>query len=870
MRSCDSQGAGLISSSRSLTVAAAKTLPGHRGVIPFSCRLNRCSLVPENDLSGIRFRIVRVEGSIARPYIQGGNSEMHGLLQDLKYALRMVGKSPGFSATVVLVIALGIGANTVIFGVVNALLFAPLPYRDADRIVYIMESVEHGQTGGPVSYSTFLHWKDQNRAFDDLSVFGYESVNLAGGEPEELSGVLISEAALSLIGIQPLLGRSFTAEDFDRGDRPVLLSNSFWKQKFASDPGVIGRTLNINGRQRTVIGIMPAGLKMTFMFGFEPALWTPLTQRFLHDFHARSFQAVARLKPGVAIERAQADMQIIARRIAAAEPDANQARTITVSTLRGEVDPIVYALMALLVGSILGLVCANVTNLLLARTTEREQEIAIRAALGAGRMRLARQLLTENLLVIALGCCLGVLMAAWTFDFVHSRFSGSNLGSLDFRMDVRVLGAVLVLILLSGAMIGLAPALQSSRSSLSRRLKESALGIGGRSAKSRLRSLLAASEVAFSLMLLTGAGLAVKSWFSLWDVDLGFRPENVLTMRLALPEERYPDADRQAAFFDELLAAIPTGGGVRSAGITSSLPTASPETTFEIVGQEIAMTGGTLRARFSSVSPRYFETMTIALKTGRQFTANDAAGTRPVAIVNEALVRRFWNGQNPVGSRIAVAGAVRTVIGILGDVRSIPLSTRPVPEIYVPFSQVPSRTAAVVVLTTVADPLGVAGSLRQAVRDLDSDIPAAGIMPMEQAVTSNMGVIQLGTSVLSLVSSGALILAALGIYGVLSYSVSRRAREIGIRMALGARPRDVLALVLRQGLRLTLSGLIPGLAISLALSRILSHSMFGVRQVEPVILASVSFLLLSVALAACYLPARRAAALDPIRAMRIL
>jgi len=797
---------------------------------------------------------------------------MHALVQDIRFGMRMLCRNPGFTAAVVIVLALGIAANTTILGVINALLFFPIPYKDADRIVFVTEASERLRGGGPTSFPTFLDWKNQNQVFDDMAAFSYEAVNLTGGgEPERLGGVRVSESAMRLLGVKPMLGYPFMAAEYAPGaDRVVLLSHGLWQRRFGASPDIISKTVTVNGRACTVVGVLPADLKTAVTLGYEPACWMPLVPPTSQDRSARSFLALARLKAGITLERARADMEIIARRIQKSHPETNAGWTVIVSPLRGEVDTAAYVLLVILVGSILGLVCANVTNLLLARATGREKEIAIRTALGARRMRLVRQLLTENLLLTLMGCCLGVLAAAWACALINNRFADTNLGLIEIRLDARVLAATSVLFLMAGIVVAFLPALQSSRADLSQPLKEGNISLSRSSSKRRLKSLLVASEVAFSLMLLIGASLAAKSWFLLWNVDLGFRPEKVLSMRISLTSLRYPNRNQQVAFFQQLLSRLQARPRIQSAGVASDLPAASPERAFTIAGQPVQASSEAPQARFTAVSAGYFRAMTIPLRTGRHFTEQDVANSPPVAIVNEAIAHRYWNGQDPVGHRIEVAGVSRTIIGVAGDVRSIPLSLKPVPEIYVPFTQVPGSDMALVVQTQLADPLEIAASVKQDVRAVDRDQPVSRIMTMEKVCASNMGAIKLGTSVLSLVALGALILASVGIYGVLAFSVSQRTNEIGIRMALGARPRDVLLLVLRHGLTLTLFGIIPGLAASFAIGRVISSSLFGVSPVEPLILAGTSLLFVVVALAASYLPARRAAEVDPIQALRSL
>jgi putative ABC transport system permease protein len=790
--------------------------------------------------------------------------------QDALSGLRMIQKNPGFAAVVVMVLALGIGVNTTIFGVVNSLLFAPLPYQEADRLVTVMEAGERLRYGGPTSYGTFLDWQQQNQALDDLSAFSPEYVNLTGGgEPERLGGIRVSQDALSLLGARPIAGRWFLAGEFVPGrDQAVLLSHNLWQRHFAGSRQILGQTLTVDGQSCTIVGILPPHLELGMILGFEPALWMPLAPGISEDRGSRSLLAIGRLRPGITRERAQADMKIISQRIGESHPDTNRGWSAVVSPLRGEVDTLVYVLLILMVTSILGLVCANVINLMLARISGREREIAIRAALGASRTRLVRLVLTENLLLLVMGGSLGILAAIWACRLINSRFADTNLGMLDVRIDARVMAATLGLFFLAGALVGLMPALQVTRAGLSQKLKNGGRTPAGSVSKRRLKNLLVAVEVACSLLLLMGASLTLKSWFRLWDVDLGFRPAQVLTMRISLTRRQYPDDARQVAFFKVLLDRLQIRPGIQSAGAASSLPTAAPERPFTIEGHPSPAPGEAPQARFTVVSPGYFAAMTMPLKAGRQFTGQDAEHSPPVAVINEAMAIKYWRDQSPAGSRIHVAGAVRTIVGVVSDVKSVPLSLKPVPEIYVPFAQNAGREMALVVKTTASDPLAVIPAVKEELRSLDPDQPVSRIMTMEKVCALNMGVIQFGTSVLSMVALGALILASVGLYGVLSFSVSQRTNEIGVRIAIGARPADVLKLVLRQGMIVTLCGVVPGLAASLVLGRAVSRAIFGVSPVEPGILAGISILLIAVALAACYFPARRAAGVDPMQALR--
>jgi putative ABC transport system permease protein len=520
-----------------------------------------------------------------------------------------------------------------------------------------------------------------------------------------------------------------------------------------------------------------------------------------------------------------------------------------------------------LISSVLGIACANVTNLLLARAAGRQREISIRAALGAGRGRILRQLLTESLLLSFLGCCLGSLISVWACDLISTLTAGTNAGVLDLRIDHRVLGASLLVFVLAGLAVGIVPALRASRGDLNQPLKECGGALQSAPSKRGMRTALVGSEIAVSLVLLTGSALVIKSWLSLWQVDLGFRPQGILTMAVSLSNAEYPGENQKTDFFRQLLSRLEHRADINSVAAASALPTKAAVAEFEIPSRRRASPGEKSVARLSSVTPAYFATLGVPMLGGRNFHDSDGPNSLQVAIINENLARKHWERENPIGSQIQLSGRTRTIVGVVGNVRSVPLNLKPFPDIYIPALQAVTDHMSIV-LRTPTDPVTVAAVVRNEIHAINPDQPASGVRRMEDVLATNMGVIKLGTSLLSIVAAGTLILAIVGLYGVLSYAVSQRTGEIGIRMALGAGRGDILKMVLRDGLKLVAFGMAPGLAASLALGRLLSSRVHGVNSAEPVLMAAVAVLLLAVSLCACYIPARRATRIDPIRALR--
>ncbi len=794
---------------------------------------------------------------------------MQSLLHDLRYGFRMLRQNPAFTAAAVLILGLGIGANTVIFSIVDRLVFRPLPYQDSERLVLVMEGNDQLKFWGPVSFPNFLDWRTQNHLMDRMASFTRGMVNFwDGGEPVRIKSIRCTADLFPLLGLPLQQGRSFHREDCAPGHGSVvILSHGLWQRRFGSSAQALGGTVVVDGRPHTVIGVTAPGVKMGYLIGFEPELYLPLVPPEMAGRGSRYLGVIARLKPGATEDQAQAELSVIARRLEQQYPDTNHGWKVLVSGIRGKVDPVAYVLLAILVISVLGVACTNVANLLLARAAGREKEISIRAALGAGRWRLMRQLLTESLLLAFIGSCLGTLGAFWTCSLIRASSAGSNMEVVDIRPDLRVLAATAVFFVVAGVAVGLAPGLRFSSFNLNRTLKAGHLGSSSASTN-RLGSILVGSQIMLSLILLVGGTAAIKSWFKLWQVEPGFRRENVVVLSLSLTEARYSDAGRQMAFFQELLSRLQSRQEIVSAGIVSALPTMGPQISFTIPDRPGFRPGTEPLARYTAASPGYLKTLAIPVRSGRAFTEADNATTLPVALINETMARRHWNQENPLGTSIDVKGCRRIVVGVIGDLRNVPLAVKPMPEIYVPFVQSPESHALLAVQTTSTDSLGIAPVLKQEVQAIDPHQPADRPETLKKVLGQDMGVITLGSRVLVALGLGALLLAGAGLYGVLSYFVARRSHEFGIRMALGARQSDVLRLVLRQAGRLSLFGVLPGLALSVLLVRVLSRSLFGVSAVEPFILVGLSLLLTVVALLAGYVPARRATRVDPMVALR--
>ncbi|HEY0380182.1 MAG TPA: ABC transporter permease [Pyrinomonadaceae bacterium] len=805
---------------------------------------------------------------------------MGTLAQDLRYAVRMLVKRPGFTAVAVLTLALGIGANTAIFSVVNAVLLRPLPFTEPDRLVYAEGAdLRDGSKGGAISPPDFLDYREQNHVFERLAAFMPQSFTVTGdgSASERVNSALVSHGFFETLGVTPLPGgRAFLPEEEQDGRNTVaVLSYGLWQRRYGGDPKIVGKTITVNGQTATIVGVMPQG----FEYPREAQLWSPIpfkgpetSQRRYHFL-----RAVGRLKPGVTLEQAQADINSIARRLEQQYPESNTNFSIGLTLLTewtvGEMRPSLLVLLAA-VGFVLLIACANVANLSLARGASRAREVAIRSALGASRGRVVRQLLTESVVTALLGGALGLLLAMWGVDLLVS-LSPENLPRVkEVTTDWRVLGFTLLVSILTGILFGLFPALATSKTNLTETLKEGGrTGIGA--GRQRLRGLLVVAEVALSLVLLVGAGLLIKSFLRLSNVDVGFKPTNVLSMQLSLAQVSYPEPRQRAAFYDQLVSRVESLPGVQAAGTVSELPLSGQEndTFFNIEGKPAAAFGSTENdANIRGISPAYFQALGVPLIKGRFFDGHDNLDAPKVAVVNESFARRYLPGEDPLGKRLIIDFGPEPfkaeIVGIVGSVRHSSLAqAEPSAEMYVSALQAPPYGTNLVV-RAAGDPVQLTAAIRSEVQALDKDLPVYNVKTMEQHVSESAAQPRFRTLLLGIFAGVALVLASIGIYGVISYSVTQRTHEIGLRVALGAQAADVLKLVVWQGMKMALIGIAVGLAGAFVVTRVMSSFLFGVSATDPLTFAGVSLLLAVVSFLACYIPARRATKVDPMVALR--
>lgn len=794
---------------------------------------------------------------------------MRTLLEDLRYGLRMLLKSPGFTVVVVLILALGIGANSAIFSVVNAVVLRPLPYRDPDRLYQLSGMKASGSRW--ISAPDFLTWQKRTQVFEQMAAARQLSFTLSQvDEPEQVHALSVTRECLPMLGTPPLLGRLFAEDDFRPGaPRVVLLGHQLWRRRFGSDPQILGKPVTLDGEAYTVAGVMPPAFQFNRRL-FE--LWAPLTFTAEHlgrrDWPA--FMVFGRLKPGVTRQQADTEMDTLSGALRQEFPETHKDWRAVLASLQEEVAAESRTTLLLLLGAVgfvLLIACMNVANMLLARSWGRAKEIAIRSALGARRLRVIRQLLTESLLLAGLGGALGLLLAAWGGPALARLFPGS-LPRLDqTSLDVYVLAFTLLLSVLSGVLFGLAPALQVSRVDLNETLKETGRSGAGGWRGHRLRTLLVVAETALSLVLLVGAGLMIRSFVRLLQVNPGFKAERILTVRLPLPTYRVRDRKKQPAYYTEILEQVQTLPGVQSAALVTILPLGGISTvmTFARTGEEADEKGWTVP--FRSISPEYFRVMRIPVLMGRPFNESDREGAPQVAIINEALARRMWPGENPIGKSLP-AGGFLPVVGVVGNVKYGSLMAEPRPELYLPYLQRLGVPQSALVIRTASDPSKLTASVRKRIRELHSDQPVNEVRTMEELIANSVSRPRFYTVLLGVFGGLALLLAAAGVYGVMSYSVSQRHHEIGIRMALGARPTDVLKLVVSQGARYVVIGVAIGLGGAFAATRLLASLLYGITPTDPPTFAVISLLLLAVALAAIYVPAHRASRVDPMVALR--
>jgi putative ABC transport system permease protein len=811
------------------------------------------------------------------PIRKGGT--MRTFLQDLRYGARMLLKNPGFTLIAVLTLALGIGANTAIFSVVNGVLLSSLPYPHPEQLAMVWcDNKRQGIPDDITSYPNFVDWRDRNKTFQGMAGVTSGRTNLTGtaGEPEEISDANVSINFFQLMGVNPLIGRVFTAEEEQPGrDRVVVLSYSLWQRRFGGDPGILNKTITLSDAPYVVVGIMPPG----FQFPERTEIWGPLApdDRMRQARFAFFLPVVGRLKPGVTRAQAQADLEVVASQIEKQFPDMAGYWVNVVPVLENTVGPVRRALVILSVAVlfVLLIACANVANLLLARAAVRQREVAVRSALGAGRWRIVRQLLTESMLLAVMGGALGVLLAWWGVRLLVD-LNPANIPRLEnIRLDGRVLWFTLGLSLLTGVIFGLVPALQTTHFKLSEMLKEGGrTGAGGGRRANRIRGAFIVAEVALTLALLVGAGLLIRSFWHLQSIDMGFKPDHLLTLRVTLWGSQYRQGGQAVAFYHQLqerLAALP---GVVSASATSGimLPKLANSGLFTIENRPRDPNELALELPIDRVQPNYFQTMGVPLVKGRPFTEADTRDTPMVAIVNETFVKRYFPNDEPIGKRFTFGGGGPnarwiTIVGVVRDTKRQGVDQPVRIESWMPLAQRPSGSMEIVLRTT-GDPLALSNAVREAVWSLDRNLPIPTIQTVEHILSQRVAQQRLNMLLLVLFASIALILAAVGIYGVMSYAVTQRTNEIGIRMALGAQARDVLRMVIWRGMALALIGVALGLAAALALTRVMKNLLFDVSTTDPVTFAAIPVLLTGVAFIACWIPARRATKVDPLDALR--
>jgi putative ABC transport system permease protein len=811
---------------------------------------------------------------------------MNTLLQDIRFGLRMLLKSPSVSIVATIALALGIGANTAIFSVVNAVLLRPLPFPNPDSLVAVFETVPHlGRNRGSHSYPNFFDVRAQSTVFERISCYHSSDFIMTGrGEPARLQGAVVTADVFPLLGVQPMLGRTFLPDEdkLSETGRVVVLSHSLFQQRFGGDPSILNQSITLDGIRFTVVGVMPP----TFEFPIQNdpvELWTTIAgdasgeEPVTNQRGAHFLRVIARLKSGVSQEQAQAELTTIGARLEQQYPDTNTRRSLraepALTAIVGDIRPTLMILLGA-VACVLLIACANVANLLLARATSRHKEMAIRSALGASRVRVIRQLLTESVLLSIIGGGVGLLLAVWWSDLLVALGKDDIPRAIHVGMDWRVLGFTLGVSLLTGLIFGLAPAFHSAKTELVESLKEGSRGSTAGRFANFVRKALVVVELGLAVLLLTGAALLIQSLWRLQKVNSGLQPENVLTYNVVLPEIKYK-TERQAQFFIDLQKRLQTTPGVVSTSFVYPLPLSDDRfmISFEIDGRPMAPKDHPA-ADFFTTGVGYFKTMGIPIVRGRDFEDRDKQGSTPVVIVTEKFAREYFPNEEVIGKRIRPGISTtdeetpwREIVGVVGDVRNRGLNTDSPSAYYVPQTQVPF-TQLVGVVKTSNDPRSLISAVTKEVAAMDQDVPLFAVKSMEEYLSASVAGPRFSTTLLSIFAAVALVLTIVGLYGVMSYSVAQRTNEIGIRLALGAQSRDVLLMIVKQGGVLILLGLAIGLGGAYALTRLIASLLFGVTAKDPFTFAAVAVLLAVVALLACYLPALRATKVDPMDALR--
>jgi putative ABC transport system permease protein len=811
---------------------------------------------------------------------------METFWQDIRYGMRMLLKAPSFSIVATIALALGIGANTAIFSVVNAVLLRPLPFASSEGLMMVWETDEtRGYTRGSASYPNFVDWREQNHVFEKMASYHTNDFIMTGrGESTRLQGAVVNADLFPLLGVAPVIGRGFLPDEDKPGEsgRVVLLSQEIFQKRFNSDPNVVNQSMVLDGKNYTIVGVMPQAFQ--FPVQNDPVeLWTTVAldregkEPITDERGAHYMNVIARLKPGVSKEQAQAEMTSISARLEQQYPDKDLHKSSRVEpALEALVSDIRPALLILLgaVGCVLLIACANVANLLLARAMTRHKEMAIRSALGASRMRVVRQLLTESVLLSLAGGALGLVLAVWWSDLLVTLGKENIPRALQVGLDWRVLGFTLAVSVLTGVIFGLVPAIHSSKTELTESLKEGGRGSGEGARRNRVRGVLVVSELAIAVVLLVGAGLLIQSLWRLRQVSPGFDSQNLLTFVVGIPEVKYP-TEKQAQFYRDLVTRIESLPGVRSASSVIPLPLSGDlfRISFETEGRPVAK-GDQPSADFFAIGDGYFKTLGVSILKGRDFNDRDGEKAPGVIIVNQAFARKFFPNEDPVGKRIKPGISTnenkpdwREIVGVVSDVRNRNLSSQLREGYFVPAAQIPFNQMTMVVRST-SDPRSLITAVQHEVNSMDRELPVFSVKTMEQHISATVAAPRFNTTLLVIFAAVALILTIVGLYGVMSYSVALRTNEIGLRMALGAQTRDVLRLIVSQGFKLVILGLAIGLVGAFALMRVISSLLFGVTTKDPLTFVGVAVLLAFVALLACYIPARRAARVDPMEALR--
>jgi len=807
----------------------------------------------------------------------GSSNKVKDFMQDLRYAVRMMIKTPGLAAVAVIILALGIGANTAIFSVVNGVLLKPLPYRDPARLVMVWAKNPKGIPRNQVSAPNFRDWKNRNHAFEDMAAFTGWDFTLTGlGEPEKLAGVNISPNLFSVLGVGPAIGRDFQSEEGRTGGaQAVILSHRLWQRRFGGDSGVLGRSITLNGQPQVVVGVMPRDDSF-LVEGMD--IWAASDfGNFRENRSANLLQVVARLKRGIAQDEAQAEMNAIAAHLAGEYPKTNKDWGATVISLQeqvtGEVGPSLMILLGT-VGLVLLIACANVANLLLARAISRQKEIAVRAALGASRGRICRQLLTESIFLSIVSGFLGIFLAGWGIHFLLKLKPENLPRSTDIGIDLTVLAFTLLAALFTGLLFGFAPAMHALSVDLNSELKQSGRHAGEAGRALTLRRALLIAEVALAVILLNGAGLLILSFLKLTNVNPGFQAKNVLAMDVSLPSSKYQSSSRQAEFFDDLLQRLRIIPGVDSAAVVFPAPLAGGvgflRFGYTIEGRTAPATGQSDRVYVRWVSPEYFQTMGIPLRAGRSFDSRDGTGSPLVVVIDETLVKRDFAYEDPIGKQAMTSFGPRVwrrIVGVVGGVHQTALDSDAGPHVYLPYPQMPLSGMTVVVKTRT-DPRALAGAAKAQVSGIDPDQPVSNLTPMEERLAKSVSFRRFSMLLLGLFAALALLIAAVGVYSVMIHSVSRRTHEMGVRMALGAQPGDLYRLVIGEGMLIVMVGVGIGVLGALGLTRLLTVLLYGVRPHDPLAMLASGVVLAAAGMAACYWPARRATRVDPTQALR--